>query len=481
MSKTLIVNTFKKNIDTYIFILCQEYKTQLQKIEKNLTIKIPREIYKKFSGDKTDYIDTYIDNKHLILVGYGKKNICNKKYLMEVAGMIGKKLYLANESIFIYGSEKLEMLIAQISGIILGYYKFDKYHTNINGEDNTKIYIYSPKKFISELNDHIGLLNIQNEIRELVNEPANILNSVTYEKYIQKNLPPSVKIKIYNTRELKKLGLNLILAVNRGSENPAKLIVLTYNGNSKTNKNVCLVGKGVMFDTGGLNIKMGDFSDMKTDMTGSAIAFGVVKGCAILKKKVNVIAVLPIVENSVDSKSTRPGDIIKSYNGKTVEITDTDAEGRLILADALAFTEKYKPSMIIDIATLTGAAAYLFGEMATAIMGNDNNAIEQYKIVSENENEKVWELPMWEEYVELTKSEVADYKNLTLSANAGAIMGGAFLSNFIPSQNKNKDKKISWIHLDIAGVSYLNNETDSRFSGATGETFLSIFKFINRT
>jgi len=475
MSETLVVTTFKKNVDTYIFILCHEYKTQLKKIEKRLDIKIPQNIYKKFSGNKREYIDTYINNKHIIFVSYGKTDSQDKRYLMRVAGTIGKNLYLSNESVFIYGAEESEMLKAQITGIILGNYKFDKYHTDINSTDRTKISIYSPKKYISELKRRISLLNIQNEIRTLVNEPANILNSLSYEKYIRKNLPRNVKIRVYNSSDLKRLGLNLILAVNRGSENPAKLIVLTYKGGGKSD--ICLIGKGVMFDSGGLSIKTGDFSDMKTDMTGSAIAFGLVKACAMMEDRVNITAILPIVENSVDGKSTRPGDIIKSYNGKTVEIIDTDAEGRLILADAIAFSEKYRPSIIIDIATLTGAAAYLFGDMATVIMGNDNSAIEKYKLASKNENERVWELPMWEEYVDLTKSDVADYKNLTLSIHAGAIMGGAFLSNFIPYH---KNKRVPWIHLDIAGVSFLPSETECRFSGATGETFLSIYNFMNR-
>ena len=474
-----LTNTFKKNIDTYIFILCVDYKNQLSKIEKNLNIKIPKEIYKKFSSNKTDYLDLYIENKHLILVGYGKNKLCEKKYLYEISGMIGKNISTDDKKYFIYGAKDLDMIIAQISGLMLGYYNFNKYKTDIqNKEDKTKIYLYSPiKKFNKYIEERMSTVLIQNEIRNLVNEPANILNSSTYEKYIRKNIPGNINIKVYNNKDLEKLGLNLILAVNKGSHNPAKLIVLNYTGNPSAIKknNICLIGKGVMFDTGGLDIKYGDFADMKTDMTGSAIAFGVIKACAELKKKVNVIALLPIVENSVDATSMKPGDIVKCYNGKTVEIIDTDAEGRLILADAIAFSIKYKPTLIIDIATLTGDAASIFGELSSVIIGNNNQFIEKYKKISNDENEKVWELPMWEEYVELTKSSIADYKNYTIGIKAGAIMGGAFLSNFIPIIDK---KPIPWVHLDIAGVSYLKDATETRNAGATGETFHSIYNLI---
>ena len=202
--------------------------------------------------------------------------------------------------------------------------------------------------------------------------------------------------------------MNLILAVNSGSDKECRFLILKYkNGDSK--KRVVFVGKGVMFDSGGLNIKLNDFSDMKEDMTGSAIVFGLMKLIGLKKIKGDFIGLIPLVENSVDGNSIRPGDIFKSYSGKTVEIKNTDGEGRLIMADTLSYSEKFKADLIIDIATLTGSAIY-FGRERNNIMGNNNKYLQILKESSEETDEKVWEMPMWEEYVEMTKSDIADVK-----------------------------------------------------------------------
>ena len=228
-----------------------------------------------------------------------------------------------------------------------------------------------------------------------------------------------------------------------------------------------------MFDTGGYNIKMGDFSDMKNDMAGSAIIFGIFKLLSHFKVKGNYIGLLPIVENMVDAKSIRPGDILTAYNKKTIEVIDTDAEGRLILADALAYSGKFKPRMCIDVATLTGQAASIFGNKSSVIMGNNNKYIQQMIIAGNSNNEKIWELPMWEEYVSLTKSNIADLKNYSYESNAGTIMAGAFLSQFLP-------QNAIWLHLDIAGVDSLKSDTEMRHYGATGEIMRSIFYFLQK-
>jgi leucyl aminopeptidase len=262
------------------------------------------------------------------------------------------------------------------------------------------------------------------------------------------------------------------------------MIVLEYNSNkfsSKKNKRsekildkgpVVIVGKGVMFDSGGYNIKTGDFSDMKNDMTGSAIVYGLMKMIAESKVEGHFVGLLPLVENMIGSKSTRPGDIVKSYSGKTVEILDTDAEGRLILGDALAYAAKWKPSLCIDIATLTGQAASLFDGKSSVLVGT-NNTLNQKMIQSGIVNqEKIWELPMWENYLEYTKSDIADYKNYHFESKAGILMGAAFIYNFVP-------KGSDWIHLDIAGVDKLTSFNQQiRHSGASGESFRSVFTFL---
>jgi leucyl aminopeptidase len=251
------------------------------------------------------------------------------------------------------------------------------------------------------------------------------------------------------------------------------MVILEYEKNydNKKSKTIALIGKGVMFDSGGYNIKNGDFSDMKQDMTGSAIVYAIFK--LLAKNQVNgrFIGLLPLVENMVDANSIRPGDILKAYNGKTVEIIDTDAEGRLIMADALAYSKKFNPYMCIDIATLTGQAATIFDNKSSVIMGNNNKYIQKMIRAGNDNNEKIWELPMWNEYVELTKSKIADFKNYTYESKAGTIMAGAFLSNFIP-------EKAHWIHLDIAGVDNLKHNSVMRHYGATGEILRSLFSFL---
>ena len=281
-----------------------------------------------------------------------------------------------------------------------------------------------------------------------------------------------IKIKILNKSQLEKIGCNLILGVNQGSKNKPMLITLEYKKNIiKETKPIALIGKGVMFDSGGYNIKSGNFSDMKNDMTGSAIVYAIFKLLSKFNIDGHFIGLLPIVENMIDAESVRPGDILKAYNGKTVEIIDTDAEGRLIMADALAYSEKYKPYMCIDVATLTGQAASIFDSKSSVIMGNNNKYIQKMIKAGINNNEKIWELPMWNEYVELTKSNIADYKNYTYEARAGTIMAGAFLSNFIP-------KDTNWIHLDIAGVDNLKTNTSTRHYGASGEILRTLFSFL---
>jgi leucyl aminopeptidase len=199
--------------------------------------------------------------------------------------------------------------------------------------------------------------------------------------------------------------------------------------------------------------------------------YGIFKLLSQFQVNGHFIGLLPLVENMIGSNAIRPGDILKAYNGKTVEIIDTDAEGRLIMADALSYSEKYNPYMCIDIATLTGQAATIFDSKSSVIMGNNNKYIQKMINSGIKNNEKIWELPMWKEYIDLTKSNIADIKNYSYESKAGTIMAGAFLSHFIP-------KNVNWMHLDIAGVDNLSNNTELRHYGATGEILRSLFTFL---
>jgi leucyl aminopeptidase len=457
----------KRNIDTYIINIDKKnIDKSMNKIVLSIDIpNIPKLFYKRLfkEGEKSIYTDNY----ELLFL---HTNDIYKTY-----GKCGKKLsdvHSSNDSsknIFIFLVNNEKDIREQIVGFILGYYEFTAYHSEKSAKHDANIYFYhSNPRFKNIITESINLAKVQNEIRDLINMPANDLNSITYEKYIKKNLPDKVKMKVLDERALKKLGCNLILGVNAGSKYPAKMIILEY-GHGKNP--IALVGKGVMFDSGGLDVKHGDFSDMKTDMTGSAIVYGVIKLLAECNKPGHFIGLLPIVENMVDANSIRPGDILTAYNKSTVEVVYTDAEGRLIMADALAYSSKYSPRLCIDVATLTGGVSTTFGDKASVIMGNNNKLIQQMIQLGDKNHEKLWELPMWKEYIDLTKSKIADYRNYSVEAKASTIMGGAFLSNFVPS-------KTDWIHLDIASRDFLKSNTENRHSGATAEILRTLFYFL---
>ncbi len=474
-----ITNTIVKRVDKYVFFLCKQYKKEIEKIQKILKInKIPKTLLQNFGGNLNEERLLYLDDKEVLFIGYGKNNECKDDNLYNIFGHLGKNSYNENnKSIMIELKGDIDDCKNQIMSFILGGYKFDNFKTDEKSKKKNTIYFYIPnKKFKSILEKTIQEGIIQNETRYLCNLPVNVLTSTEYEKDIRSKIKnTSIDMKVLNEKELKKQGLNLVLAVNKGSKNPAKLIILKYKKNVKKNdKPIVLIGKGVMFDTGGLNIKLNDFSNQKIDMTGSAIMFGILR----LLERNNIpgyyIAILPIVQNDVDAKSTKPGDIVKSYSGKTVEIKDTDAEGRLILADAISYSKNYDPKMIIDIATLTGANEYTFGGKGSSVIGYNNSIIQKIKKIGETVHEHMWEMPMWEEYVELTKSDIADLRNHQTGTKADTIMAAAFLSNFVPINEKTGD----WIHIDIAGADYLENDTGMRHMGSTAEGFRTIYKLL---
>ena len=475
MQKFIYTNRFNiKNIDIYIFVICSDLKKNIDKIQKLLNIeKLPKKLFESYKLNEDFEKNIYTDKFEVIFVGVNESSKCSNKKLYETFGKIGKNLADQNKNIMINLLDDNKNIIKnQIISLILGFYNCTLFKSDIK-LNNSKIYFYYPKlKLKNDINNFIYQAEIQNEVRNLINMPSNILFSKKYFSYIKSNMSEDVKIKVLNEEKLKKIGCNLILGVNQGSKNKSMMVVLEYNNKvGKNDKTIVLIGKGVMFDSGGYNIKHGDFSDMKNDMSGSAIVYGIFKLLSKYKVEGHFIGLLPLVENIVDSNSIKPCDILKSYSGKTVEITDTDAEGRLILADALAYSEKYKPYLCIDIATLTGQAAAIFDSKSFVIMGNNNRYIQKMINAGVENNEKIWELPMWSEYISMTKSNIADLKNYSNNSKAGTIMAGAFLSNFIP-------KDSNWIHLDIAGPDNLSQGNEMRHSGATAESMRSVFSFL---
>jgi len=379
-----------------------------------------------------------------------------------------KKIELYLDSIN-FNKDKLTSFFSQfIYGFNLKSYEFSKYKTlnreQINQKINCKIIAKEKEKVEKKYLYYNSVKEGVFLTRDLVSEPPNVLNPKKYVEEIKKLSKFGLKIKSYNEKELKKLGLNALVGVGQGSVNESYLVTIEWNGKKNFQKGpLAFVGKGVCFDTGGISLKPAKFmEEMKYDMAGSAVVVGLLKSLALRKAKVNVVGVVGLVENMPGSNAQRPGDIVKSYSGKTIEVLNTDAEGRLVLADALTFAEKkYKPKFIIDLATLTGAIIISLGEEYAGLFSNNDELSEKIFKSSEKVNEKVWRLPLHKNYDKLIDSSVADVQNINYSGGAGSITAAQFLQRFIQD-------KTPWAHLDIAGMAFSKKAANLNPQGATG-------------
>ena len=291
--------------------------------------------------------------------------------------------------------------------------------------------------------------------RDLVSEPGNVLHPDEYAKRISLLKKFGLRINIYDEKKLKKLGMNALLGVGQGSIRGSYLVTIEWNGAKNNSNPLAFVGKGVCFDTGGYSLKPAKFmEDMTYDMAGSATVVGLMKNLAIRKAKINAVGVVGLVENMVSGNAQRPGDIVKSYSGKTIEILNTDAEGRLVLADALTFTEKkFKPKIIIDLATLTGAIIVSLGSEYAGLFSNDNKLSKQLLEAGDKVEEKLWRMPLHKNFDKLINSKNADMQNINYVGGAGSTTAAQFLQRFILN-------KTPWAHLDIAGMAF------SKYGGA---------------
>ena len=291
--------------------------------------------------------------------------------------------------------------------------------------------------------------------RDLVSEPGNILHPDEYAKRINILKKFGLKINIYDEKKLKKLGMNALLGVGQGSIRGSYLVTIEWNGAKNNSNPLAFVGKGVCFDTGGYSLKPAKFmEDMTYDMAGSASVVGLMKNLAIRKAKINAVGVVGLVENMVSGNAQRPGDIVKSYSGKTIEILNTDAEGRLVLADALTFTEKkFKPKFMVDLATLTGAIIVSLGSEYAGLFSNDDRLSKQLLEAGDKVEEKLWRMPLHKNFDKLIDSKNADMQNINYVGGAGSTTAAQFLQRFILN-------KTPWAHLDIAGMAF------SKYGGA---------------
>ena len=368
-----------------------------------------------------------------------------------------KNVYHANLSNKLFVNEFLH-------GAELKSYVFDKYKSKKKIEIFT-INICCNSSFLklSKNNRFNSILEGSNLTKDLVSEPGNVLHPDEYAKRLTSLKKFGLKVVVYAEKKLKSMGMNALLGVGQGSIRGSYLVTLEWNGLKTNSKPVAFVGKGVCFDTGGISLKPAKFmEDMTYDMAGSAVVVGLMKNFALRKAKINAVGVVGLVENMPGGNAQRPGDIVKSYSGKTIEILNTDAEGRLVLADALTFTEKkYKPKFIVDLATLTGAIIVSLGSEYAGLFSNNDKLSKEIFEAGEKVEEKVWRMPLHKNYDKLINSKNADMQNINYVGGAGSTTAAQFLQRFILN-------KTPWAHLDIAGMAFSKYGGALNAGGATG-------------
>ena len=351
-----------------------------------------------------------------------------------------------------------------LHGLKLKSYNFRKYKTR-NEKRLININVCG-KKNNTPSNDQLKFRALEEGTfyaRDLVSEPGNVLHPDEYAKRIKSLKKYGLKINIYDQKKLKKLGMNALLGVGQGSIRGSYLVTMEWKGLKNNSKPLAFIGKGVCFDTGGYSLKPAKFmEDMTYDMAGSAAVVGLMKNLALRKAKINAVGVVGLVENMVSGNAQRPGDIVKSYSGKTIEILNTDAEGRLVLADAITFTEKkFKPKFMIDLATLTGAIIVSLGSEYAGLFSNNDSLSNELIKAGEKVEEKLWRMPLHKNFDKLINSKNADMQNINYVGGAGSTTAAQFLQRFILN-------KTPWAHLDIAGMAFSKYGGALNSGGATG-------------
>ena len=412
--------------------------------------------------------------KRILWVGLGKKEKVSLDRVRQAMGTVAKRVRQTGARSFtstLLGIESprhsvSDLSQAMVEGAILGSYRFTQFQTNQSNDekpiDAMNLLLSDAQLNRAKAGSHRGVITAEaaSLVRDLCNTPANIMNParvVEHARNIAKER--GVKLTVLNRQKMEKLGMGGLLGVARGSQEPPQFIILEYSGASKKEKPVVLVGKTVTFDSGGISLKPAEnMEQMKADMTGGAEVLATVQAVARLRAQLNVIGILPVTENMPGGRATKPGDILKMLSGKTVEVQNTDAEGRLILADGLSYATRLKPKCIIDIATLTGACMVALGQHAIGMLGNNDQLKAKLKEAGEHSGERVWEMPLWDEYFEQLRSDVADMRNIG-GRGGGMITAAMFLSKFVGD--------CPWVHLDIASTDWGNAERPYISKGPT--------------
>ncbi len=453
---------------------------QFQGVNRELGRGLSNALTANLIKGKVGEIKTVVGKKGAIafVYGLGKRGELNAETLRRAGGGVSKAC-VANkvESVsFLMPVDGKDAYHSQAvaEGLVLGSYQFNEFKTD--GEDNFEMadatVVGGNKKAVEK-----GAV-IANGVclaRDIENRPGNVATpSHLAENATAIGKTGGMKVTVFDRDKFTKMGMGALAGVASGTDVPPKFIIMEYMGGPKKQKPKVLVGKGLTFDSGGISIKpAAKMDEMKYDMCGSGVVLGVMKAVAELKPKMNIVGIIPSTENMSGDKAYRPGDVLTAYNGKTIEVLNTDAEGRIILADGLSYASKhYDPEYIIDFATLTGAVVVALGHVATGIMGTDEALVEAVKSSSKTTGEKVWEFPLWDEYLEQVKSNIADVKNIGAPRQAGTIAGGAFLKAFV-------GEDIPWCHFDIAGTAWGDKDLPYQNKGtATGEVIRLVVDLI---
>jgi leucyl aminopeptidase len=400
-----------------------------------------------------------------VLVGLGKEGEATPLAVHEAGGTAAH--LLAQEEVATLAADQLtpEQAALAAEGAALRAYRFDKYRTKEKPEDKPRLArlsvltanaeeagrAWEPKRAVAE-----GVLIA----RDLVSEPPNVLNPVEMARRCEELTRLGLEIEVLGPKEMGKLGFGALLGVSQGSVNEPRMVVMRWNGAGKGEKPVAFIGKGVTFDTGGISIKpAGGMEDMKWDMAGAGTVVGLMAALAGRKAKVDAVGLVGLVENMPSGSAQRPGDVVKTYSGQTVEVINTDAEGRLVLADVLWYCqEKFAPRFMVDLATLTGAIVVSLGHEHAGLFCNDDGLAQELLAAGLASGEKLWRMPVHDDYDKLLKSEIADMKNIGGRAG-GAVSAAMFIQRFT--------NKVPWAHLDIAGTAWSSKDAPAVPKGAT--------------
>jgi leucyl aminopeptidase len=432
---------------------------------------------KRFSAEQGEIFPVFINHVLTLIVGLGDDKKISKTSLRVAVKQAVESSYVSGvEAVNLFPhAQDPETILGLVEGVQIGSYKWQKY---VHQKKDQKILSTVTMATIAKpiYLERVKICEGVNYARDLINDNADSVHSLYMEKELRRLVrgKKNIRLDILTEKDLKKKSLRLLLAVNKGSQYPPRLMIARYQGLKKSSDYTAIIGKGITFDTGGLNLKpTGSIETMRCDMAGAAAVLGILKNVMALGVKKNILFVMAIAENAIGSGAYKPGDVIKSYCGKTVEIANTDAEGRLVLADAISYVIKnYKPSRIVDIATLTGACSVALGHDYSGLMANDERLAETFLKIAQETDDRLWRLPLYPELKSHLKSQYADVKSTGMPRGAGGTISAAeFLHQF------SGDTK--WVHLDIAGTAFVEAQGRFYFNfGATGAGVRLLTQFL---